>query len=165
MAGKVLYFTRIAQLLFGIGFLILIADASVHRGWWDNINGAVAVGGKSQEITLLETVANNTFIIVIATVFTFALTLHTIITHHLNKNPFSGGSSIRTILRLVIEVLAFFLWIAAAGLMLRNKTGCYVRTIKGIEYCAHDDVNKDKLHSDRPLARWDIGIAFAFVEM
>ena len=44
-AGKPLYFIRIAQLLFGIGFLILVSDASVHRGWWDNINGAVGLGG------------------------------------------------------------------------------------------------------------------------
>lgn len=42
---RTLYFTRILQLLFGIGFLVLISDAGVHRGWWDNINGALAVGG------------------------------------------------------------------------------------------------------------------------
>ena len=46
MPGNPLYFVRIAQLLFGIGFLILVADASVHRGWWNNINGAVALGGR-----------------------------------------------------------------------------------------------------------------------
>lgn len=42
---RTLYFTRILQLLFGIGFLVLVSDAGVHRGWWDNINGALAVGG------------------------------------------------------------------------------------------------------------------------
>ncbi len=42
---RTLYFTRIVQLLFGIGFLVLVCDAGVHRGWWDNINGALAVGG------------------------------------------------------------------------------------------------------------------------
>ncbi|KAL6722301.1 hypothetical protein ACLMJK_001408 [Lecanora helva] len=148
-SGRILYFLRIAQLLFGIGFLILISDASVHRGWWDNINGAVAVG-------------------VVATVATFALTLHGLIVHHLKKNPFSGGSTIRTVIRLALEIIVFLLWVAAVALMLRGKDGCDdVVTDKktGIKGCIYEDERKDKLYSDRPLARWDIGIAFAFVEI
>ena len=43
---KFVYFLRIAQLLVSLGFLILICYAGVHRGWWKNINGAIAVGGK-----------------------------------------------------------------------------------------------------------------------
>ena len=49
---RTLYFTRIAQLLFALGFLILISDAGTHRGWWNNINGAIACGGPS--LPLLE---------------------------------------------------------------------------------------------------------------
>lgn len=42
---KLPYGVRIAELVFGLGFLILICYAGVHRGWWTNINGALAVGG------------------------------------------------------------------------------------------------------------------------
>ncbi len=49
--------------------------------------------------------------------------------------------------------------------MLRNKTGCFEKTVDGVDVCLYDDTKRDKLHSDRPLARWDIGIAFDFVEM
>lgn len=45
---KILYFLRIAQLLISLGFLILVCYAGVHRGWWKNINGALAVGGKDR---------------------------------------------------------------------------------------------------------------------
>ena len=52
------------------------------------------------------------------------------------------------------------------GLMLRNKAGCEDRGItRGLDYCIYQDSSKDKPHSDQPLARWDIGIAFDFVEM
>lgn len=43
---KLPYFVRIAQLVLSIGFLILISYAGTHRGWWKDINGALAVGGK-----------------------------------------------------------------------------------------------------------------------
>lgn len=143
---RTLYFTRIVQLLFGIGFLVLVSDAGVHRGWWDNINGALAVG-------------------VIATIFTFALTIHALVTHHLKSNPFSGGSRTRTILRLVAEAIVFLLWVATATLMLRPKGGCIEIKDKGLDVC--QGKGKDNFHpySDQPLARWDIGVAFDFVEI
>ena len=43
---KLPYFVRIGQLAIAIGFLILICYSGTHRGWWRNINGAIAVGGK-----------------------------------------------------------------------------------------------------------------------
>lgn len=42
---KVPYTVRLVQLGFGIAYLVLICYAGVHRGWWSNINGALAVGG------------------------------------------------------------------------------------------------------------------------
>lgn len=42
---KTIYFSRIGQLAFAIGFLIILSYCGVHRAWWNNINGAIAVGG------------------------------------------------------------------------------------------------------------------------
>lgn len=87
-------------------------------------------------------------------------------THHLTSNPFSGGSATRTTLRLVAEAVVFLLWIATAVLMLRPKGGCGARDIaKGLDVCEGKGKDHFRLHSDQPLARWDIGIAFDFVEM
>jgi len=170
---RTLYFTRILQLLFGIGFLVLVSDAGVHRGWWDNINGALAVGGTFLGSTTCTEVPQSykdiytkLAVAVIATILTFALTIHALVTHHLKSNPFSGGSLTRTTLRLVAEAIVFLLWIATATLMLRPKGGCAERGIgEGLDDCV-DKGNKNFHHySDQPLARWDIGIAFDFVEM
>ena len=66
----------------------------------------------------------------------------------------------------MLEVIVLFMWIGTVGLMLRNKAGCEDRGItRGLDYCIYQDSSKDKPHSDQPLARWDIGIAFDFVEM
>lgn len=43
---KLQYYLRIAQLAFALAFLIVISYAGVHRGWWRNINAALAVGGE-----------------------------------------------------------------------------------------------------------------------
>lgn len=172
---RTLYFTRILQLLFGIGFLVLISDSGVHRGWWKDINGALAVGSTHPPYPSLflthkkhqHQILTNPVSTVIATILTFALTLHALITHHMKSNPFSGGSSIRTILRLVLEVLVFLLWVAAVVLMLRPKGGCPVhKPTEGIEFCFWGDGDHDYARmDDRPVTRWNIGIAFAFVEM
>ena len=50
---KALYFVRIAQLAFSLAFLVLICWSGVHRAWWTNINGALAVGGKAILLNLL----------------------------------------------------------------------------------------------------------------
>lgn len=47
--------------------------------------------------------------------------------------------------------------------MLRPKGGC--PEDKGIEFCRWGDGDKDWARLDRPLTRWNIGVAFAFVEM
>ncbi|CAF9940924.1 hypothetical protein IMSHALPRED_002226 [Imshaugia aleurites] len=156
---RALYFTRISQLLFGVGFLILICYSGVHRGWWTSIDGPLAVG-------------------VIASIFTFALTLHNLITHHMNNNPFSGGSSIRTMLRLAAEAVVFLLWIATAVLMLRPKGGC-PEPDKTTGYPVHDVQNADgqKVNicatseksffqwTDQPRTEWNVAVAFDFVEI
>ena len=153
---KTLYFTRIAQFLFSAGFLILICYSGTHRGWWTSINGPLAVG-------------------VISSIFTFALTLHNLITHHLKSNPFSGGSVTRTIIRLTTEALVFLLWIATAVLMLRPKGGCPEPDQANGSYPYHD--TKDNLNvcatsettgyewTNQPRTEWNIAIAFDFIEM
>lgn len=159
---RTLYFTRIAQFLFGAGFLILICYSGVHRGWWTSINGSLAVG-------------------VIASILTFALTLQNLITQHMKSNPFSGGSAIRTILRLVVEALVFLLWIATAVLMLRPKGGCPEpgQPTGSSGYPVHDtkDLDGNKINvcatsehssfqwTDQPRTEWNIAVAFDFVEM
>lgn len=158
---RALYFTRIAQLLFAVGFLILICYSGVHRGWWTSINGSLAVG-------------------VITSVFTFALTLHSLVTHHLNSNPFSGGSATRTIIRLAAEALVFLLWIATAVLMLRPKGGCPERDQTGPSgYPVHDVTNEagQKVNvcatsektffqwTNQPRTEWNVAVAFDFVEI
>lgn len=40
------YYFRITQLAVAIAFLVVISYAGVHRGWWKNINAALAVGGE-----------------------------------------------------------------------------------------------------------------------
>lgn len=155
---RTLYFTRIAQFLFGAGFLILICYSGVHRGWWTSINGPLAVG-------------------VIASIFTFALTLHNLVTHHMKSNPFSGGSATRTMMRLAAEALVFLLWIATAVLMLRPKGGCpeenkrtepfpvhIPKNDDGLNVCATSE-NTGKLWTDQPRNEWNIAIAFDFVEI
>ena len=42
---KSLYGARVWQFAFAVGVLVLISYAGVHRGWWPNINGALAVAG------------------------------------------------------------------------------------------------------------------------
>lgn len=43
---KLQFYLRITQLAVAIAFLVVISYAGVHRGWWKNINAAIAVGGK-----------------------------------------------------------------------------------------------------------------------
>ena len=155
---RTLHITRITQFLFGVAFLILICYSGVHRGWWTSINGPLAVG-------------------VIASIFTFVLTLHNLITNHMKSNPFSGGSATRTVIRLGAEALVFLLWIATAVLMLRPKGGCPEADHRSSEYPVHIPKNDDGLNvcetgptsghlwSDQPRTEWNIAVAFDFVEM
>lgn len=72
----------------------------------------------------------------------------------------------RTTLRLVTEAVVFLLWVATAVLMLRPKGGCDVRaTVDKVDKCGVKGTDRVYFHSDQPLARWDIGIGFDFVEM
>ncbi|KAL8852434.1 MAG: hypothetical protein Q9221_002664 [Calogaya cf. arnoldii] len=146
---KLLYFIRIAQLLLGIVFLVLICYDGTHRAWWNNINGPLAVG-------------------VISSIFTFAITAHSIFTHH-RSNPFSGGSTTYTIARLAAEVLVFLLWVASAALMLRPRGGCDFKApaedgaFKGKQFCLRGD-DYYKLYDDQPIVTWYIAIAVSLVE-
>ncbi|MCJ1262333.1 hypothetical protein MMC22_002203 [Lobaria immixta] len=148
---KLPYFVRIAQLLLSIGFLILICYAGTHRGWWKEINGALAIG-------------------VITSILTFAVTVHTIVSHH-RGNPFADKGKIFTFVRLGVEALTILLWIASATLMLRHKKGCDPRRVRGDgqNTCWNGEKdfedNDGIAWTDQPLITWDIAIAFSFVEM
>ncbi|KAL8909005.1 MAG: hypothetical protein Q9207_000456 [Kuettlingeria erythrocarpa] len=150
---KVLYFTRIAQLLLGIIFLVLICYDGTHRAWWTSINGPLAVG-------------------VIASIFTFAVTVYSIFTHH-RSNPFSGGTATITIARIAAEVLVFLVWVASAALMLRPREGCGQKRApdqgsdKGIQYCrplGSTDENAWKRYNDQPIVTWNVAIAVSLIE-
>ncbi|KAL8703245.1 MAG: hypothetical protein Q9201_003578 [Fulgogasparrea decipioides] len=146
---RLLYFGRLAQLALGIIFLVLICYDGTHRSWWTTVNGALAVG-------------------VIASIFTFAVTIHTIFTHH-RSNPFSGGSTTYTIARLAAEVLVFLLWVASAALMLRPRGGCENKGTakedpKGPQYCWNHEGKDPKRFNSQPIVTWDVAIALSLVE-
>ncbi|KAL8972430.1 MAG: hypothetical protein Q9183_000562 [Haloplaca sp. 2 TL-2023] len=142
---KLLYFTRLAQLILAVLFLVLICYSGAHRGWWDNIDGPLALG-------------------VIASIFTFAVTIHTIFTHH-RSNPFSGGSTTYTIARIVAEVVVFLLWVASAGLMLRSRDGCSVRVRKEEDACYNPrNGDLEYYYSDQPRATWYAAVAVGLLE-
>ncbi|KAL8751167.1 MAG: hypothetical protein Q9199_006609 [Rusavskia elegans] len=148
---KLLYFIRIGQLLSGVLFLVLICYDGTHRAWWSSINGPLAVG-------------------VISSIFTFAITVHSIFTHH-RSNPFSGGSTTYTIARLVAEILVFLLWVASAALMLRKHEGCDYKNpaeqgaYKGKQICYRKGDDKyARLYDDQPIVTWTVAIAVSLVE-
>ncbi|MCJ1409516.1 hypothetical protein MMC19_003597 [Ptychographa xylographoides] len=99
---KVLFFARIAQLIFAIAFLILVSWCGTHRGYWIyNVTAAIAIG-------------------VIATLLTFVITGHGIWIYS-RKNPFAGHGKVYTYSRLALEILMILIWIGTASLSLRNK--------------------------------------------
>ncbi|KAL9598678.1 MAG: hypothetical protein Q9219_004347 [cf. Caloplaca sp. 3 TL-2023] len=172
--SKVLYATRIAQLVVGILFLVLICYDGTHRSWWRNINGPLAVG-------------------VIASIFTFAITAYSMCVYsrlptvaslreaqflnshrfsHHRSNPFSGGTTTITLARLAAELVLFLLWVASAALMLRPRGGCEQkhRATEGTPeqlktmYCWNDAWKDGKRYDDQPIKTWDTGIAVALLE-
>lgn len=161
---KFAYFVRIAQLVFGIGFLILVCYAGTHRGWWRNINGALAVGGMFSS-HLLASASPVDFFLVIAVIFTLAVTVHSIWTFH-RSNPFTGHGKTFTFVRLGVEVLVILLWIATASLMLRGKGGCrHVQNNNGLDWCFDKEDDTGIRLTERPLVSWNVAVALAFVEM
>ena len=43
---KILFATRIGQLVFAVAYLILVSWCGTHRGYWNtNVTGAIALGG------------------------------------------------------------------------------------------------------------------------
>jgi len=145
---NLLFSLRCFQLCFALAFLIVICYCSVHRGWWNNVTGDIAIG-------------------VITSIITLAIIGHAMFTQF-RSNPFSSRGSVYNIARLVIEVITFLLWVATAVLMFRHKGGCegdraVTDKLSGITVCYYND--KDwKFHSDRPQTPWFAGIAFDLVE-
>jgi len=107
---KILFATRIGQLVFAVAYLILVSWCGTHRGYWNsNVTGAIAIG-------------------VIATLFTFIVTAHGIwiYTRH---NPFAGHGKVYTWTRLGLELFMILIWIGSASLMLRNKGEDYSQVL------------------------------------
>ncbi|MCJ1401801.1 hypothetical protein MMC11_005018 [Xylographa trunciseda] len=99
---KILFATRIGQLVFAVAYLILVSWCGTHRGYWNsNVTGAIAIG-------------------VIATLFTFVVTAHGIWVYS-RRNPFAGHGKIYTWARLGLELFMVLIWIGSASLMLRPK--------------------------------------------
>ncbi|KAI4132418.1 MAG: hypothetical protein LQ341_006278, partial [Variospora aurantia] len=79
-------------------------------------------------------------------------------THH-RSNPFSGGTTIITIARIVAEVLVFLLWVASAALMLRPRGGCENKhkPLEGSSeelktmFCWNDAWEDRKRYDDQPI--------------
>ena len=44
---KLLFYVRLVQTFFCTAFLVLVCYAGTHRGWWNNLNGPLALGGQS----------------------------------------------------------------------------------------------------------------------
>jgi len=142
---NLLYYLRCFQLCFSLGFLIVICYAGVHRAWWDNVTGTIAVG-------------------VISSIATFAIIGHAIFTQ-IRSNPFSSRGSIYQIARLVVEVVTFLLWVATVVLMLRHKGGCDNRhAIDGQDRCYDHVGDGFKVYTDQPTTQWFVGVAFDLVE-
>lgn len=145
---NLLYYLRCFQLCFALAFLIVLCWCGVHRAWWNNITGALAIG-------------------VITTIITFAIIGHAIFTQ-IRSNPFSSRGSVYQIVRLLVEVVTFLLWIATVVLMLRPKGGCEARGLAddGRDSCYQNvpDGKWEHYYTDQPKTRWLIAVAFAIVE-
>lgn len=87
----------------------------------------------------------------------------------MNTNPFSGGSKTRTLLRFAAEGFVLGLWVATAALLLRPRAGCGVRrVVDGHDLCWPNKTSKSEdahVYSEHPEISWNLGIAFALVEM
>ena len=99
---RLLYFIRLCQFAFALGFLVLICWCGTHRGYWNNVEAAIAVG-------------------VFSSIFTFAVTGYGIYNQH-HLNPFAGHGILYTLLRMALEIFVTLLWLATVVLMLRRKT-------------------------------------------
>ena len=110
---------------------------------------------------------------VVAVLFTFAVAIYTVIQHHRGSNPFAAHGTIYTIVRLVIEIIVFLLWIGSAALALRPHGGCDTKTghrgpsLSGEDRCWGNPGHPDPSwkYTNQPLITWDLAIAFSFVEM
>ena len=110
---------------------------------------------------------------VVAVLFTFAVAIQTVFQHHRGSNPFAAHGTIYTIVRLVIEIIVFLLWIGSAALALRPHSGCDTEKGQrgpgpnGEDWCwgkpGQADPHWD--YTNQPLITWAIAIAFSFVEM
>ena len=167
---KILYITRLVQLCFATGFLVLICFAGTHRGWWNSINGPLALGGPS--FLPLSPVLDYSRHIVVAVLFTLAVAGYSSFAHFRGNDPFKARGTMYTIARLVLEVILFLLWIGSAVLALRPHGGCDIKhrgpSATGEDRCWKDPSKEDTQswkYTNQPLITWDIAIAFSFVEM
>ena len=118
-------------------------------------------------ITLMRKIAfgtNTRLVPVIAALLTFAFSTFSIITYYRNSSPLSG-STVKTFVRVSIEIVFFLMYVAVAGLMLRPKTGC-VPDLKVANQCDSPDDNTTHWpHDAAPTTEWAVGVAFSIAEM
>ena len=99
------------------------------------------------------------------------MAIYTVVQNHRRSNPFAAHGTIYTILRLVIEIIVFLLWVGSAALALRPHGGCDPAH-RSPGSAAEDRCYRNPGHYDpswkytnQPLITWDLAIAFSFVEM
>ncbi|MCJ1446613.1 MAG: hypothetical protein MMC23_007118 [Stictis urceolatum] len=97
---KSLFITRMVQLGFAIGVLVLLAYSNEHKAYWTGLEGPVALG-------------------VVTFFFTLVLSLHALWMYI--KKSYSIHGKMMLIGRQVLEFIVFLMWIGTATLMLRPR--------------------------------------------
>lgn len=112
-------------------------------------------------------------ITVIAVILTLIYSITGIIHHHRNNSTFLSGSTLKTLIRVGIEIILLLVYIATAGLMLRPRTGCITLANPGpqdSDLCfppaaEGQIVESNGRYSDQPLTEWNVAIALSLLEV
>ncbi|KAI9775950.1 MAG: hypothetical protein M1835_005650 [Candelina submexicana] len=105
---RLLLYIRYAQILISLIFFVLLCYSSTHRGYWDNISGAVGLG-------------------VFASIFTFTTAGYSIYTIH--RALTLSTSTLITLIRLIQEAILVLAWAGTAALMIKPKGKNYKKLL------------------------------------